>query len=167
MKKTILTLSVAVLLISCAVKSESAENKNAASSEITIAEFDQKEGALNDYLTLKDFLIKSDVTGAASSAIKLSESLAIENYDATMIAAADAISTSTDLAAQRSSFKTITNYMIETLKANGTNQTLYVQYCPMAFNNTGASWISDSKEVLNPYFGSMMLKCGRVTEELK
>ena len=34
----------------------------------------------------------------------------------------------------------------------------------MAFNNTGAYWLSNSKEIYNPYFGDMMLNCGRVAD---
>jgi hypothetical protein len=37
----------------------------------------------------------------------------------------------------------------------------------MAFNNKGAYWISSSKDILNPYFGDKMLKCGRVDSEVK
>lgn len=48
----------------------------------------------------------------------------------------------------------------------GHSATLYLMNCPMAFNNQGGQWISDGKEVLNPYFGSAMLQCGEVTEVL-
>lgn len=41
---------------------------------------------------------------------------------------------------------------------------VYVLYCPMAFDNTGARWLQDSKDVLNPYFGEMMLTCGSVED---
>jgi DNA repair ATPase RecN len=48
--------------------------------------------------------------------------------------------------------------------ANG--QALYYQHCPMAMDNKGAFWLSADKEVKNPYFGSKMLKCGMVKEEI-
>jgi len=32
--------------------------------------------------------------------------------------------------------------------------------CPMAFNDRGATWLQDSDDLLNPYFGAAMLKCG-------
>ncbi|MCA8920726.1 MAG: efflux RND transporter periplasmic adaptor subunit [Planctomycetes bacterium] len=35
-------------------------------------------------------------------------------------------------------------------------------YCPMARDNEGASWLQRGEEVLNPYFGSSMLRCGEV-----
>jgi Cu(I)/Ag(I) efflux system membrane fusion protein len=53
----------------------------------------------------------------------------------------------------------VTNYMV-------TSQPVYKQYCPMAFNDKGAYWLSDSDSVINPYFGDMMLRCGEVVETL-
>ena len=32
--------------------------------------------------------------------------------------------------------------------------------CPLAFIVRGATWIQDSDDLLNPYFGAAMLKCG-------
>ncbi len=45
--------------------------------------------------------------------------------------------------------------------------TLYKAWCPMAFDNRGAAWIQNTKEINNPYFGEMMLRCGEIREELK
>ena len=39
---------------------------------------------------------------------------------------------------------------------------LYVQYCPMANDDKGATWVSMEEEIINPYFGDMMLHCGNV-----
>jgi Cu(I)/Ag(I) efflux system membrane fusion protein len=41
---------------------------------------------------------------------------------------------------------------------------IYITYCPMAFDNTGARWIQRDKQIRNPYFGDMMLECGVVEE---
>lgn len=40
---------------------------------------------------------------------------------------------------------------------------LYIIHCPMALNNKGANWLSNEKEIRNPYFGKRMLSCGKVT----
>jgi Cu(I)/Ag(I) efflux system membrane fusion protein len=37
---------------------------------------------------------------------------------------------------------------------------IYYQYCPMAFDNKGAYWLSSTEEIRNPYFGDKMLTCG-------
>jgi len=44
---------------------------------------------------------------------------------------------------------------------------VYEQFCPMAFGNTGATWLAASEEINNPYFGAMMLRCGEVRRQLK
>jgi hypothetical protein len=57
--------------------------------------------------------------------------------------------------------------LIEHLFASGISSgTIYKQHCPMAFNNTGASWFSDLPEIRNPYFGNKMLKCGEVEKTI-
>jgi hypothetical protein len=37
----------------------------------------------------------------------------------------------------------------------------------MVNNNQGAFWLSNEKEIKNPYFGDMMLKCGSIKETLQ
>lgn len=46
------------------------------------------------------------------------------------------------------------------------NGAVYRQYCPMAFNDKGAYWLSNETEIRNPYFGKKMLECGEVTDSL-
>jgi len=43
---------------------------------------------------------------------------------------------------------------------------LYRIKCPMAFNGRGATWLQSSTKIINPYFGSTMLRCGLVVETL-
>lgn len=38
---------------------------------------------------------------------------------------------------------------------------VYVVYCPMA----KASWLQDSEEVANPYYGNSMLRCGEIVSQ--
>ena len=42
----------------------------------------------------------------------------------------------------------------------------YRMKCPMAFNNRGAIWLQDNKDLRNPYYGAEMLKCGDIQEVL-
>ena len=49
----------------------------------------------------------------------------------------------------------------------GVGQVVYNQYCPMADDNKGAYWLSNDKNVLNPYFGSAMLACGSVKQVIE
>ena len=68
----------------------------------------------------------------------------------------------TDIEAQRSAFVGVTNAVEAMLKDALDSGKVYKQYCPMAFKNTGAYWLSESKEIANPYFGDKMYRCGRV-----
>jgi Cu(I)/Ag(I) efflux system membrane fusion protein len=68
----------------------------------------------------------------------------------------------------RKAFQTVSSTMIDmTNTFKPLAETIYVQHCPMADNNKGADWLSTSKEIKNPYFGSSMLTCGEVTKEIK
>ncbi|MEJ7610497.1 MAG: DUF3347 domain-containing protein [Ferruginibacter sp.] len=68
---------------------------------------------------------------------------------------------------QREHFDMLSTDMYDMVKAFGTDQTLYMSYCPMFNNNKGASWLSETKEIQNPYYGKKMLTCGSVKEEIK
>ena len=52
-------------------------------------------------------------------------------------------------------------------KAFGAGQPLYHDHCPMYNENKGAMWLSEMKEVKNPYYGSKMITCGTVEEVIK
>ena len=72
-----------------------------------------------------------------------------------------------DIEAQRKQFQFVSDALINSLQAFGTEgKALYKQHCPMAFDNTGGDWISDEKGIRNPYFGDKMMKCGIVKGEL-
>jgi len=43
---------------------------------------------------------------------------------------------------------------------------LYVFHCPMALDNQGADWLQDNDQTTNPYYGSSMLACGDLTEQI-
>ena len=83
-------------------------------------------------------------------------------------AAAAKITTASDIEAQRAAYSGMSKDMAALIKKDGLSSgELYVAFCPMAFNDKGAIWISTSKEIRNPYFGEMMLGCGEVQETIK
>ena len=67
----------------------------------------------------------------------------------------------------RSSFKGVSQSMLVLEQSFGheSEESYYEIFCPMAFNKTGASWLSKEKDVNNPYFGASTLKCGEVKRE--
>ena len=76
------------------------------------------------------------------------------------------ITESTDVEAQRKQFGFLSDALINSIEAFGTTGVaLYVQHCPMAFNNQGGDWISLEEGIRNPYFGDKMMKCGLVKKE--
>ena len=73
-----------------------------------------------------------------------------------------------DIVEARQFFKPLSEQFILIAKIFGPfTDTFYVQHCPMADSNQGADWLSQEKQIENPYFGSQMLKCGSVTQEIK
>src|SRR5690606_8003572 len=72
-----------------------------------------------------------------------------------------------DIEVQREHFASITDGMYKMVKTYDANDDeVYYTYCPMAFDNTGGYWLSNEKDIKNPYFGSKMLKCGSVKETI-
>ena len=68
---------------------------------------------------------------------------------------------------QREHFVMMSDDMYELVKGFGADRTLYVDHCPMANNNKGANWLSEKKEIANPYMGKKMPTCGKVEKLVK
>ncbi|MEC5146333.1 DUF3347 domain-containing protein [Chitinophaga sp. 212800010-3] len=68
---------------------------------------------------------------------------------------------------QREHFAQMSEDVYALVKAFGGGRALYHAHCPMYNDNKGALWLSEEKEVKNPYFGSKMLTCGSVEEEIQ
>ena len=141
----------------------------------------QLQKAYDKYLVLKDALIQTDSFLAQKEAKKLFETFKLvdmsllENNDAhkqwmklanAINSSSKNISSSIDIVKQRKQFKIVSDNLIVAVQSFGINETTYKQYCPMADSDNGAYWLSKEKIVLNPYFGSMMLKCGEVKQTI-
>ncbi|OJJ19209.1 hypothetical protein BKI52_20570 [marine bacterium AO1-C] len=152
-------------------------------NKTTPAEFkNQLKELVKAYLSLKEAFVKTDATKASTQAKLVSGSL--EKVNMTLLkneahmawmkhlaqikSATQAISKAKDVEKQRTQFEQLSNALITAVKSFGVSEiTLYKQYCPMAFDNEGAFWLSDKEEIRNPYFGDKMLKCGSVKETIK
>jgi hypothetical protein len=131
-----------------------------------------EDGKLNaaygHYLHLKDALVLSNASEAKKAAIELQKSLASIPNGAKAAIEAEKVSVTTDLNEQRNSFSTLSNEMTALIKVSKLSAgSIYVEYCPMANQNQGAFWLSNEKEIKNPYFGDMMLRCGSVKETIQ
>lgn len=67
---------------------------------------------------------------------------------------------------QREHFEALSIDITDLIALLGTDKVVYQDFCPMAYNNKGAYWLSEIKEIKNPYFGSKMLKCGSITKQI-
>lgn len=136
------------------------------------------EAILNDYFNLKDALVEDDAKKAAQTGVKLVASL--KAFDLTSYNKEeqkeladiidDAIEHAEHIAEsaidhQREHFKILSKDITDIVAITGTKNTLYQQFCPMY--DKGSAWLSSSSEVRNPYYGSKMLKCGKVQKEIK
>jgi Cu(I)/Ag(I) efflux system membrane fusion protein len=88
------------------------------------------------------------------------------NYLNAMNNGLDQIASASSIANQRSAFMEYNTGLYQSIKAFGIGQEAFYQFCPMANNNSGAYWLSDSKEIRNPYMGEKMPTCGAVKETL-
>lgn len=74
-----------------------------------------------------------------------------------------------DLATLREpSFRLLSHALITVIKAHpeAFSGNVVRLSCPMAHDNQGADWLQTTEDVRNPYFGSMMYRCGEVVEKL-
>lgn len=140
---------------------------------------------LNAYSSLKDALVASDTGKASAAALALrtaADSLKVNEikgdstgliketattFTSTIIGSAQALAAEKDIKGKRKEFEMIADAMWSlTRTVRYTGQKLYWQFCPMAFDNKGAYWMSYEREIKNPYFGSEMLNCGSVEDSL-
>ncbi len=68
---------------------------------------------------------------------------------------------------QREHFEMLSKDVYDLIKAFGTTAKVYHDFCPMYNNKKGAYWLSEVKEIKNPYYGKSMLTCGSVKDEIK
>lgn len=123
-------------------------------------------GMVDGYLKLKDALVASNAEEARQIAISM---IGQTDADDTpqVVQAVTEISNTTDIEEQRQHFELLSTSLYENIQeGKELDQTLYKQYCPMAFDDKGAYWLSAQEEIRNPYFGDRMLKCGSVQETL-
>ncbi|MEO8772263.1 MAG: DUF3347 domain-containing protein [Ferruginibacter sp.] len=68
---------------------------------------------------------------------------------------------------QREHFDMLSKDVFQLVKTFGAGQQLYYDHCPMYNDGKGANWLSETKDIQNPYLGKSMLTCGSVKEQLK
>ena len=135
------------------------------------------EAILSDYFNLKNALVSDDSKGAAEAGANLATSL--KAFDKSSYTSeeqkelADIIQDAiehaehilkSEIAHQREHFKVLSKDITDIVAITGTKNKLYQQFCPMY--DKGSAWLSTKEEVRNPYYGSRMLKCGKVQKTI-
>jgi hypothetical protein len=134
-----------------------------------------------DYLAIKNALARGDETAAAGASGKMAA--AMKGFDKSLLSVdqkkvyddieeglrehAEHISEKNKIEHKRFHFSMMSGDMYELVKAFGAGMTLYHDHFPMYNENKGAMWLSESKEIRNPYLGDKMMTCGSVEEMFK
>ena len=135
----------------------------------------QLRGVFVAYAALTAALVASDASKAVSSAAGVKH--ALSDVDAAalkepmrthwaekislMRKSLNDLAGTRDIAGQRKAYGVFGNTLYAAILCFGIDGgSVYRQYCPMAFDNKGAYWLSAHKEIRNPYFGEAMLTCG-------
>lgn len=138
-------------------------------------------GLLTNYIEIKNALVADNDKEAGSAGDAMAKTF--DNFDKTSLSpeqskvyndiVEDAREHAEHIGAnagniehQREHFETLSQEMYDLVKSVGAGRQLYFTNCPMYNNNKGANWLSETKEIKNPYFGQKMAKCGSVKEEL-
>ncbi|MCJ7759415.1 MAG: DUF3347 domain-containing protein [Gillisia sp.] len=137
---------------------------------------------LNSYLEIKNALVSDNSEVAATAGKTLFEDLA--KFDQSSIPEAqkqeviDIIEDAREHAEhvsensgkmdhQREHFEILSKDVEDLIAITGTDRVLYKTFCPMYNEGKGGIWLSETKEIKNPYLGSKMMKCGEIQEEIK
>ncbi|WP_278035456.1 DUF3347 domain-containing protein [Flavobacterium nitratireducens] len=170
------------------------ENKTTASNEdhsnhgnhsetttAVIQNENQLKAVFDNYFLLKDALITSDGTKAALASQELlatvnnikMEKLDMEAHMVWMKVVslikedAEHIADTKDVKHQRDHFTSLSKDIYTLIKTAKYEVPVYFQFCPMYNDGKGANWLSKENAVKNPYYGSMMLSCGKTVETIK
>ena len=129
------------------------------------------EALLKDCLKITEKLAEDDLAAVNAAAMKAHEQLPeLKKSSAESLAAvADQLmpvlmkmAASKDIKVAREELLKLTQVLKDLLIKVEGKLSFAVQenFCPMAFDNKGATWFQTASELANPYFGKMMLKCG-------
>ena len=150
--------------------------------------------AIESYLKVKDALVEDDTAAARENAglfLRRLDSIPMEElkkdtqsiYEGAVASVTDikanvqSMISQSNITEMRKDFNMATEMMYPGFFSmiHYEGNTLYLQHCPMAFGeDQGASWLSNSREIMNPYLGknhpeyhASMLHCGEIKDSVK
>lgn len=140
------------------------------------------EAIINGYLKIKNALANDkskEATTAANDFVKAVSATNSSKIDSKLVDKYTTITESAKKQAgliatndgkivqQRMYFAVLSKDITSLIATFGTNKKLYQDYCPMYDQGKSGYWISEIKEIRNPYYGSEMLTCGGMIKEIK
>lgn len=174
MKKYFITVAAAAMFMVSACNQTASKTTNESKTDTTTAvkdaaipDKDNVSEVLASYLALKNDLVKSDGAAGQKSAAKLQHELVEVKGCSEAATLAGEIAGTDKVDQQRKAFLTLSKDVITLAKGIKTGRPSFVTFCPMANEGKGGYWLSEAKEIKNPYYGDAMLECGEVKEELK
>ena len=140
------------------------------------------EAIINGYLKIKNALANDKSKEATTAATDFVNAVLATNSDKIDSKLIDKYKTITEsakkqadlivsndgkIAEQRKHFAVLSKDITNLIATFGTDKKLYQDYCPMYNEGKNGYWISEIKEIKNPYYGSEMLSCGGMIKEIK
>lgn len=131
------------------------------------------------YFEVKNGLVKDNLPDAQKSLALMDQSLSKVNMSLVKDQAHDKwmemmkgikdsrskMGSAKEIEEARKHFSMLSFHILEMTETFGINkEVVYKDYCPMAFGDQGAYWLSEQKDITNPYFGASMLSCGEVKQ---
>jgi len=185
-------ISFAIVIIAIALAAcKSSNNKNVAQNKINdssahtsgqVSPISPVNGILHIYLKMKNAFVNDDDKEAAKEGKEMQK--ALNDFDTSILKdnerkqfqdmAGDMKENAEHIGAnagnikhQREHFDMLSKDMYDLVKTSAADEKIYVDYCPMYNDNKGATWLSETKEIKNPYLGKEMDTCGSIKEVLK
>jgi len=150
------------------------------------------EKLLASYYSLKDALVEYDTVKANHASVELgqyaetlpvteirNDSLGViketaKSYTGTITGSAIALAAEQDLVQKKREFQMISDAMYNLVRAvHYDKEKIYYQHCPMAFGDEEAYWLSNDRQIVNPYLGKQhpkykggMVHCGDITDSI-
>ena len=134
------------------------------------------------YLELKDALVQGDEDKAATlskefyAELQQTEAVQLEGEarefwqekQRSLLQHSAMNTNKENLQEMRENFVFLSEAMIKIVSTFGMgNEQIFVDYCPMANSDAGAYWLSEIREIRNPYYGEAMLTCGEIVAEIE
>jgi membrane fusion protein, copper/silver efflux system len=156
--------------------------EQASVSDAVIAPYRISLGAFySGYLQAQEALALDDLAAAQAALTRLLEGLKqakaealptglrrqAEAQHARVQSALEHLAHMQSIAELRAAFEEVSNAALSLARTFGQpgEAALHEAFCPMAFDDAGASWLQRGETINNPYFGSEMLRCGELRSE--